>query len=152
MEGAARHHYLKPVRINPTPDLGTRTFYADRASNSAPNQRDVVEGVRKGEYDPVAVSRMTLHEMEEDGSLPRDSVRNFWSSPGYSHCCFTAQGDLNKQLSSKITQADVFMYYSDSLGKISLDAEGEGCNTFLPGITEGWETLEMVAVEQGLID
>ena len=30
--------------------------------------------------------------------------------------------------------------------------DAEGCKAFLPGITEGWETLEMVAEEQGLID
>ncbi len=42
------------------------------------------------------------------------------------------------------------MDYSDPLGKIAMDAEG--CKEFLPGITEGWETLELVAGEQGLID
>ena len=34
-------------------------------------------------------------------------------------------------------------------GKAAMDAEG--CKAFLPGITEGWETLEQVAEEEGLI-
>jgi hypothetical protein len=41
------------------------------------------------------------------------------------------------------------MTYDDPLGKTALDAEG--CKSFLPGITEGWELLEEVAEEEGLI-
>ena len=29
--------------------------------------------------------------------------------------------------------------------------EWEGCKAFVPGITEGWEALEVVAEEEGLI-
>ena len=42
------------------------------------------------------------------------------------------------------------MGYEDPIGKTAMDAEG--CKAILAGITEGWETLEMVAVEQRLID
>ncbi len=147
--GLLAYHYLKEVGINPTQNLESFTFYDDRQPSSVPDQRDVVERVLKGEYDAGAVSQTTLNWMEEDWSLARDKVRIFWSSPGYSHCCFTAQGDLDMVLSNKITQAFVTMDYSDPVGKIAMDAEG--CKAFLPGITEGWETLEMVAEEQGLI-
>lgn len=87
--------------------------------------------------------------MELEGSLTRDRIRIFWSSPGYSHCCFTAQGDIDNVLSQQITQAFVSMEYSDPLGKTAMDAEG--CKAFLPGITEGWETLEKAAEEEGLV-
>lgn len=147
--GLLAYHYLKQVGINPTQDLALFTFYDDRPPNSGPDQRDVVERVLKGEYDAGAVSQTTLNRMEEDGSLTRDSVRIFWSSPGYSHCCFTAQGDLDNELSNRITQAFVSMDYGDPVGKIAMDAEG--CKAFLPGVTEGWETLEMVAEVEGLI-
>ena len=69
------------------------------------------------------------------------------SSSGYSHCCFTAQSDVDKELSEKITQAFVSMDYRDPVGKRAMDAEG--CKAFLPGITEGWETLEEVAEKEG---
>ncbi len=147
--GLLAYHYLKQVGINPAQDLETFTFYDDRPQNTGADQRDVVERVLKGEYDAGAVSRTTLERMEGDGSLSQGAVRIFWSSPGYSHCCFTAQGDLNQALSNKITQAFVSMDYSDPVGKIAMDSEG--CKAFLPGITEGWETLEKVAEEEGLI-
>ena len=87
--------------------------------------------------------------MVADGSLAPGGVRIFWSSPGYSHCCFTAQGDLDRDLSEQITRAFVSMDYREPLGKTAMDAEG--CKAFLPGTTEGWETLEKVALEEGLI-
>ena len=147
--GLLAYHYLKQVGINPTEDLALCTFSDERQPSSLPDQREVVELVQKGEYDAGAVSSTTLSKMAEDGSLPPDSVRVFWSSPGYSHCCFTAHQEMNRELSQKITRAFVSMDYGDPLGKTAMDAEG--CKAFLPGITEGWETLEKVAEEEGLI-
>lgn len=147
--GLLAYHYLKQVVINPKEDLALCTFSDDRQPSSLPDQREVVELVQKGEYDAGAVSRTTIEKMEEDGSLAPGSIRIFWTSPGYSHCCFTAQSDVDRELSQKITQAFVSMDYDDPLGKRAMDAEG--CKAFLPGITEGWETLEQVALEEGLI-
>ncbi len=147
--GLLAYHYLKQVGINPGQDLARFSFYDDRHQPSLPDQRDVVERVRKGEYDAGAVSGVTLEKMAEDGSLPQGAVRIFWTSPGYSHCCFTAHSDMDTALSQKVTQAFVSMDYNDPVGKTAMDAEG--CKAFLPGITEGWETLEKVAEEEGLI-
>ena len=147
--GLLAHHYLQQVGIDPGQDLARLSFYDDRQPSSLPDQRDVVERVQKGEYDAGAVSRTTLEKMEEDGSLPRGSIRIFWTSPGYSHCCFTAHNDLDTALTQKVTQAFVSMDYGDPVRRTAMDAEG--CKAFLPGITEGWETLEKVAEEEGLI-
>ena len=147
--GLLAYHYLKEVGIDPVQDLARFTFFDERQPNSLPDQKDVVELVRKGEYDAGAVSRVALDKMVADGSLAPGGVRIFWSSPGYSHCCFTAQGDLDRDLSEQITRAFVSMDYRDPLGKTAMDAEG--CKAFLPGTTEGWETLEKVALEEGLI-
>ena len=73
----------------------------------------------------------------------------FWSSPGYCHCCFTARNDLDAGTSQMITDAFVSMDYKDPLGKTAMDAER--CKAFIPGITHGWEMLERVAQEEGLI-
>ena len=147
--GLLAYHYLKEVGINPKQDLALYAYYEERQPSSLANQRDVVERVRKGEYDAGAVSRTTLERMEEEGTLPPGSIRIFWTSPGYSPCCFTTRSDMDASLSDKITQAFVSMDYSDPLGKTAMDAEG--CKAFLPGITEGWETLEKVAEAEGLI-
>jgi len=41
------------------------------------------------------------------------------------------------------------MAYDDPLGKTALEAEG--CQAFVPGVTEGWEVLEAAAEEEGLL-
>ena len=147
--GLLAYHYLKKVDIDPVRDLARFTFFDERQPNSLLDQTDVVDLVRKGGYDADAVSRPDFDRMEADGSLVPDDVRIFWSSPGYSHCCFTAQGDLDRGLSEQITRAFVSMDYRDPLGKTAMDAER--CKAFLPGTTEGWETLEKVALEEGLL-
>ena len=49
----------------------------------------------------------------------------------------------------RLTHAFVSMQYDDPLGKTALEAEG--CKAFVPGVTEGWEVLEAVAEEEGLL-
>jgi ABC-type phosphate/phosphonate transport system substrate-binding protein len=147
--GLLAYHFLKEAGINPRRDLALCTFHEERKSSTLSDERDVVQRVRQGEYDAGAVSRRTLEVMEEQGALPQGSIRIFWSSPGYSHCCFTAQGNMDPALSQKVAEAFVCVEYSDPLGKKLLDSEG--CKAFVPGITHGWEALEKVAEEEGLI-
>ena len=56
---------------------------------------------------------------------------------------------MDTSSSQKITQAFVSMDYDDQVRKMVMDSEV--CKAFLPGITEGWEILGEVAVEEGLI-
>ena len=147
--GLLAYHFLKQVGINPRRDLAACTFYEERQPRLSSDERDVVELVRTGEYDAGAVSQRALEVLEEKGTLSPGSVRTFWSSRGYSHCCFTAQGNMDWELSQKVAQAFLSVRYADPLGKEVLDAEG--CRAFVPGITQGWEMLESVAEEEGLI-
>ena len=147
--GLLANHFLKQMGIEPSQDLALATFYEERQTHNADSQRDVVDRILSGEYDAGAVSRTALERMQEAGTVAPESVRVFWTSPGYSHCCFTAHSDTDLELSRKITQAFVSMDYDDPLGKTALEAEG--CKAFVPGVTEGWEVLEAVAEEAGLL-
>ena len=147
--GVLAYHFLKDSGIDPGRDLASYTFHDEREHSSASDERDVIERVRKGEYDAGAVCKRTLEVMEERGELPEDSIRVFWSSPGYSHCCFTVHSDVDEELAMKMTQAFLSVDDSDPVGKAVL--EGEGCNYFVPGMIEGWETLEIAAERESLI-
>ena len=83
--GLLAYSFLKDSGISPTKDLSANSFYDDRKSDTKNDERDVVERVNSGEFDAGAVSQRVMETMAEDGTLPRDSVRIFWSSPGYSH-------------------------------------------------------------------
>jgi phosphonate transport system substrate-binding protein len=101
------------------------------------------------EYDAGAVSQRTIEALRAAGTLAPDSLRVVWSSPGYSHCCFTAHSDMAPALVQQITQAFVAISAADPAGKAVLD--GEGCAAFVPGMTTGWETLEKAAEQAGIL-
>ena len=147
--GLLAYHFLKQAGVNPRDDLASFSFHDQRASSASTDEVDVIERVASGEYDAGAVSRPALQRVEEDGGLPPGGVRIFWSSPTYSHCCFTAQSDMDETLSKRFAEALVSMPYSDPVGKAVLD--GEGCRSFVHGTSAGWEMLERVAEEEGLV-
>jgi phosphonate transport system substrate-binding protein len=147
--GLLAHHFLQQMGIEPSHDLALATFCEERPTPNADSQRDVVERIVSGEYDAGAVSSTALARMHEAGLVTPESVRVLWTSPGYSHCCFTAHSDTDRALARQITQAFVSMAYDDPLGKTALEAEG--CKAFVPGGTAGWEVLEAVAEEEGLL-
>ena len=90
-----------------------------------------------------------METMAADGSLPRDDIRIFWSSPSYSHCCFTSQRDMDPTLAAEIESAFLSVTADDPVGKAVLD--GEACDHFVSGIDTGWDLIEQAAVSEGLI-
>ena len=109
----------------------------------------MIDAVLKGEYDAGSVSHRTFRTMAQAGPLDQDSIRTFWTSAGYSHCCFTAQGDMNSDEYRIVEQALLSVNYGDTIGKTILDAEA--CKSIVPGIDAGWDALEKAAEDQGLI-
>ena len=147
--GVLAYHYLKDSGIVPQRDLAACTFFDERQPSSLTDQRDVIERVLNREYDAGAVSRRTLDVLEEQGTFDKDEIRVFWTSPGYSHCCFTTHSDLDAKTSKDVADAFLAIDPKDPVGKAVLEAEA--CEYFVPGISDGWEILEKVAEEEGLI-
>jgi phosphate/phosphite/phosphonate ABC transporter binding protein len=147
--GLLAYYFLQQAGLDPQRDLAACTFSDERQSSPASDERDVIEQVSKGDYDAGAVCQRTLDVMQADGTLVPDSLRIIWSSPGYSHCCFTARSTIDPALAQQITQAFVSITADSSAGKAVLD--GESCSAFVPGMLEGWDTLEKAAEQEGLI-
>jgi phosphate/phosphite/phosphonate ABC transporter binding protein len=147
--GLLPYYFLQQLGIDPAHDLAVCSFYDERQGGNRSDERDVVERVGRHEYDAGAVSGRTLEALRADATLAPEGLRIIWSSPGYSHCCFTAHSDMDPALVEKITQAFVAIDARDSDGKAVL--EGEGCSAFVPGITTGWETLEKAAEQARII-
>ncbi|MBU18279.1 MAG: phosphate/phosphite/phosphonate ABC transporter substrate-binding protein [SAR202 cluster bacterium] len=142
------YSFLKDSGIDPRKDIAA-SFYDDRNSETKSDERDVVERVSSREFDAGAVSGRVMETMAEDGTLPRDAVRIFWSSPGYSHCCFTSQSDLDPKLAADIESAFLSVTADDPVGKAVL--EGEACDNFVRGVDVGWECIEKAAEAEGLL-
>jgi phosphonate transport system substrate-binding protein len=147
--GLVPYHLLKQAGINPAKDLAAASFFEHRASQTRSDERDVVERVVSGEFDAGSVSQRTMETMADEGSLPRDQVRIFYSSPSYSHCCFTAQSNLEPSLAQEIEAAFLSVTGSDEVEEAVL--KGEACSSFVPGIQDGWELIEEAALAEGLV-
>jgi phosphonate transport system substrate-binding protein len=147
--GLLPYYLLQQLGLDPARDLAVCSFYDERSASADGDERDVAERVSRQEYDAGAVSRRTIEVLEAEGTLGPDGLRIIWSSPPYSHCCFTVHSDMDPGLVQKITQAFVAIDAGDAAGKAVL--EGEGCKAFVPGITTGWETLEKAAEQAGIL-
>ena len=147
--GLLAYSFLKDSGIDPRKDLSVNSFYEDRQYKTKSDERDVVERVSSGEFDAGAVSQRAMELLAENGALPRDDIRIFWSSPGYSHCCFTSQRDLDPTLTAEIESAFLSVTADDPVGKAVLD--GEACDHFVRGMEEGWDLIEKAALAEGLI-
>ncbi len=147
--GLLAYYFLKQAGIHPEKDLAVATFAEDRPASAPAGEAGVVALVRSGEYDAGAVSKHALATLREKGQLQAGDIRVFWTSPGYSHCCFTAHRQLDDTLARQITAAFTAMHFDDPEHRPVLELEG--CKGFIPGTAEGYDILEVAAEEEGLI-
>ena len=76
-------------------------------------------------------------------------ILRFQYHPCQFMCCFTAQSRIDDALTQKITSAFLSMRYDNPEHREILDLEH--CKAFVPGTTEGFDTLEKAAEAEGLI-
>jgi ABC-type phosphate/phosphonate transport system substrate-binding protein len=147
--GLLAYYFLKQTGIDPEQDLALATFVEDRPAGGPLGEAGVVALVRSREYDAGAVSKHALATLREKGQLQEGEVRVFWSSPGYSHCCFTAHRAIDEALAQRITAAFTAMRFDDPEHRQVLELEG--CKGFIPGTPEGYDILEAAAEAEGLV-
>jgi phosphate/phosphite/phosphonate ABC transporter binding protein len=147
--GLLAYYFLKQAGIQPEKDLALATFAEDRPAGEPAGEAGVIALVQSRHYDAGAVSAYALATLREKGQLRDEDVRVFWSSPGYSHCCFTAHRDMEESLAQQITAAFTAMRADDADHRLVLELEG--CKGFIPGTAEGYEILEAAAEEEGLV-
>ncbi|MGH8060301.1 MAG: phosphate/phosphite/phosphonate ABC transporter substrate-binding protein [Candidatus Entotheonellia bacterium] len=147
--GLLAYHFLKQAGIYPEKDLAVASFAEERPGNAPAGEAGVVALVRARAYDAGAVSTRTLEVLREKGELREGDVRVFWTSPGYSHCCFTAHRELEETLAQQITAAFTAMRLDDPEHRPVLELEG--CKGFIPGTAAGYDMLEVAAEEEGLL-
>lgn len=145
--GLLPHHFLNESGIDPVSDLAGFTFYDERPRGSNSDEVDVVERVANGEYDGGAISGQTLKALEK--RTDPLGIRVLWSSPLYSHCCFTLRSDVDPALTQKIESAFLSADSGDPDGRALLAAEG--CDAIVAGKLDGWDLIEHAAEREGLI-
>ena len=142
-------YFLKQMGMTPSRSLGAADFYDQRTAQHTNDQVDVALQVLDRTYDAGAVSARTLDTLSDRHGIDSTDLKVFWSSPGYSHCCFTARPEIDPDEAAQVTAALVSVDDTDETGRAVLKAEA--CDRLLPGIQDGWELVEAAALEEGLI-
>ena len=142
-------HFLKEMGITPGKALAAADFYDQRQSRHTNDQVDVALQVLDRAYDAGAISGRAWETLASRHGIDTAELRVFWSSQGYSHCCFTARPEMDAGEAAQVTAALVAIDDSDAAGRAVLQAEA--CDRLVPGIEHGWEVVEAAALAEGLI-
>ena len=135
--------------IHPNRALAAADFYDQRDQQHSSDQVDVALQVLNRSYDAGAISARSFETLGERHGINTAELKVFWSSPGYSHCCFTARPEVEPAEAAQVTAALVSVDDSDEVGRAVLKAEA--CDRLMPGIQDGWDLVEAAALEEGLI-
>lgn len=109
------------------------------------SEKEVIEAVLSGRVDAGAIGETTWTALSQSAS--GSQVKSIWTSPGYSHCNFTALPDIDDELATKFTQTLLKMDYENSEHRKILDMEG--LTKWLPGEKEGYKLLFAAAERTG---
>ena len=129
--------------------LAAADFYDQREARHTSDQVDVALQVLNGAYDAGAISARAMETLGERHGIDTNELKVFWSSPGYSHCCFTARPEVDPAEAAQVTAALVSVDGRDDAGRAVLKAEA--CDRLLRGIQDGWDLVEAAAIAEGLI-
>ena len=147
--GQLAYYFLKQSELDPDNDLHSLTFLEERPPTAVSGELEVLEQVLSGSYDAGAISGPTLNKLISDETIQADDIRIIWTSEGYSHCCFTAQPDIDLTLLERLQDGFEKISAADPTGKVIL--QEEACSSIVRGIPQGWEIIEQAARDQRLI-
>ncbi|MBV8361666.1 MAG: PhnD/SsuA/transferrin family substrate-binding protein, partial [Deltaproteobacteria bacterium] len=108
-------HFLREAGLDPEKDLNLVRFDTDlgKHGDTGTSEQDVVRTVTEGSADAGAIGKATWDAFVAAGSIDSRTLGIFWTSPGYSHCNFTARAELPASLAERFTKAIQAMDYSD---------------------------------------
>jgi len=138
-------HFLREAGLDPEKDLNLVRFDNDigKHGDTGTSEQHVVRAVTEGSADAGAIGKATWDALVAAGSIDSRALGIFWTSPGYSHCNFTAGADLPASLAERFTKAIQAMDYSDPKWKQVMNLEG--LTRWMPGSAEGYDELEREA-------
>ncbi|MBI3798368.1 MAG: PhnD/SsuA/transferrin family substrate-binding protein [Deltaproteobacteria bacterium] len=135
-------YFLHQNGIHPDTDLTLLRFDTDvgKHGDTGTSEEEVVRAVLNGEAEAGALGKATWDAHVAAGRIDPQTLRIFWTSPGYCHCNFTARADFSPALAERFTQVILAMDYQQPEQKRIMDLEG--LTRWVPGRTQGYQELE----------
>jgi phosphonate transport system substrate-binding protein len=144
-------YFLHQNGINPDTELTLLRFDTDvgKHGDTGTSEEEVVRAVLTREAGAGALGQATWDAYVAAGRIDPQTLRIFWTSPGYCHCNFTARADFPAEFAERFTQVILAMDYQKPEHKRIMDLEG--LTRWVPGRTEGYRELEDEARELGML-
>lgn len=112
------------------------------------SELDVLKALADGKAHAGTVGDATWIKMVEAGQVNTKQLKAIWTSPTFSHCCFTALGTIDPGMAKAFTETLLKMDYNNPQHRHAMDLEG--CKAWLPGRKEGYECTYEAIREQNI--
>jgi ABC-type phosphate/phosphonate transport system substrate-binding protein len=142
-------HFLEQQGLIEGRDYRTLRFDSDvgKHGDTGTSEVEVVRAVLDGRADAGAVGSPFWNTVRTEGLVPKDALREIWTSAAYNHCMFTARPDLDPALERHFADALSAMSYDNPVHRAVLDAEG--LQRWLRPHVDGYDALRQAAARQG---
>jgi phosphonate transport system substrate-binding protein len=142
-------HYLAKEGLVEGKDYETLRFDLDvgKHGDTGTSEVDVLKAVLDGRAQAGAVGSPFWDGLREKKIVPEGAVTDIWTSPGYSHCMFTARVGLDESLAKTFVAALRNMKWENPKHRPILEAEG--LKEWLVADTSGYDSLREAARAQG---
>jgi phosphonate transport system substrate-binding protein len=144
-------HFLRAEGI-PVDEMRLLRFDTDvgKHGDTGDSERRVVEAVARGDAVAGALGQPMWAHLEDRGGAEVAGLTVVWTSPAYSHCCFTARPDIDRALASRWLELLLDMSHDDPAMRDAMDQEG--VRRWLPGGTSGYSELTAAMRQQGYLN
>lgn len=130
-------------------DYKTIRFDTDvgKHGDTGTSEVDVLKAILDGRADAGTVGSPFWSGVREKKLAPEGAVSEVWTSPGYSHCMFTARPGLDPKVQKRFADALYAMKWENPAHREVLEAEG--LKKWLPAELGGYASLEAACEAQG---
>jgi phosphonate transport system substrate-binding protein len=134
-------YFLLAAKINPDTDMKRIAFSGAHDAT--------VAAVAGGKVDAGVLNISVWEKLIAQNKVDRESVRAFYTTPGYFDYNWTVRSDMDPALRNKLTDAFLALNKRDPQGKEILDLQR--ATRFIPTKAENYEAIEKAAHNAGLL-
>jgi ABC-type phosphate/phosphonate transport system substrate-binding protein len=145
-------HFLEQHGLVEGKDYTSVRFDSDvgKHGDTGSSEVLVLKAVMDGRADAGAVGSPFWTGMKEKALVPQGAVAPVWTSPGYSHCMFSARRGLDAARAEAFVRALSAMTWENPKHRAVLEAEG--LKKWLRAQTDGYASLREAAKKQGFFN
>ena len=142
-------HFLAKEGLVEGKDYKALRFDTDvgKHGDTGTSEVDVLKAILDGRADAGTVGSPFWAGVLEKKLAPAGAVSEVWTSPGYSHCMFTARPGFDEGRRARFAAALYAMKWENPSHRPVLEAEG--LKKWLPAATDGYASLEAACEAQG---